>query len=184
MTSPIPSRSTMYHLRTLYSFTSDDITTTIIPIVCTPFTCSTVIYSSYQTLFAVVAGPLCTIQRSIHIVFWIWLHLLQFNVANQIIDPEEDGMNKSSRPIPSGQISLEDAVLLRWALVPLCLATSAYYSSQVFSISFVLTLFIIFYNELKAHWHWVSKNFITAVGYACFEIGSTLIAGHYRASYL
>ncbi|KAJ8592538.1 hypothetical protein M405DRAFT_859652 [Rhizopogon salebrosus TDB-379] len=151
----------MYHLRTLYSFTSDDITTTIIPI----------------TLFAVVAGPLCTIQRSIHIVFWIWLHLLQFNVANQIIDPEEDGMNKSSRPIPSGQISLEDAVLLRWALVPLCLATSAYYSSQVFSISFVLTLFIIFYNELKAHWHWVSKNFITAVGYACFEIGSTLIAG-------
>lgn len=124
-----------------------------------------------------MAGPLCTMQRCIHVVFWIWLHLLQFNVANQVIDPEEDGKNKSSRPIPSGQISLKDAVVLRWALVPVCLATSAYYSSKVFGISFVLTLFIILYNELEAHWHWASKSFITAVGYACFEIGSTLIAG-------
>jgi hypothetical protein len=86
-------------------------------------------------------------------------------------------MNKSSRPIPSGQISLERAVVLRWALPPVCLFTSACYSSKVLGASFVLTLFIIFYNELKAHWHWFSKNLITAVGYACFEIGSTLIAG-------
>jgi hypothetical protein len=124
-----------------------------------------------------VAGPLCNLQRCAHIVFWIWLHLLHFNVANQIIDPQEDGKNKSSRPIPAGLISLEDAVMLRWALIPICLVTSACYSSQVFGLSFVLTLFIIFYNELKAHEHWISKNFITAVGYACFEIGSTLIAG-------
>lgn len=151
----------MRYLQILYFFTSDDITTTIIPI----------------TLFAVVAGPLCNLRRCSHIVFWIWLHLLHFNVANQIIDPQEDGKNKSSRPIPAGLISLEDAVVLRWALIPICLALSAYYSSQVFGLSFVLTLFIIFYNELKAHEHWISKNFITAVGYACFEIGSTLIAG-------
>ena len=86
-------------------------------------------------------------------------------------------MNKSSRPIPSGQISLERAVVLRWALPPVCLVTSACYSSKVLGVSFVLTLFIIFYNEFKAHWHWFLKNLITAVGYACFEIGSTLIAG-------
>lgn len=157
----IPSRFVMLYLQILYSFTSDDITTTIIPI----------------TLFAVVAGPLCNFQRCSHIVFWIWLHLLHFNVANQIIDPQEDGKNKSSRPIPAGLISLEDAVVLRWALIPICLVISACYSSQVFGLSFVLTLFILFYNELKAHEHWISKNFITAVGYACFEIGSTLIAG-------
>ena len=131
----------------------------------------------HQSLFAVVAGPLCTFSRFTHIVFWIWLHLLQFNVANQIIDPEEDGKNKSSRPIPSGQISVEHAIALRWVLVPICLALSAYYSATVFGVSFVLTLFIAFYNEFNAHWHWVSKNLITAVGYACFEIGSTLIAG-------
>lgn len=110
-------------------------------------------------------------------MFWIWLHLLHFNVANQIIDPQEDGKNKSSRPIPAGLITLEDALVLRWALIPICLALSACYSFQVFGLSLVLTLFIIFYNELKAHEHWISKNFITAVGYACFEIGSTLIAG-------
>lgn len=124
-----------------------------------------------------MAGPLCNFQRFSHIVFWIWLHLLHFNVANQIIDPQEDGKNKSSRPIPAGLISLEDATMLRWALIPICLIVSACYSSQVFGLSFVLTLFILFYNELKAHEHWISKNFITAVGYACFEIGSTLIAG-------
>ncbi|KAG1781234.1 UbiA prenyltransferase family-domain-containing protein [Suillus placidus] len=124
-----------------------------------------------------VAGPLCNFQRCSHVVFWIWLHLLHFNVANQIIDPQEDGKNKSSRPIPAGLISTEDATVLRWALIPICLVISACYSSQVFGLSFVLTLFIIFYNELKAHEHWISKNFITAVGYACFEIGSTLIAG-------
>ncbi|KAG1722542.1 UbiA prenyltransferase family [Suillus paluster] len=161
MALSIPPRSAMRYLQILYFFTRDDITTTIIPI----------------TLFAVVAGPLSNFQRCFHIVFWIWLHLLHFNVANQIIDPQEDGKNKSSRPIPAGLISLEDAVVLRWALIPICLATSAYYSSQVFGLSFLLTLFILFYNELKAHEHWISKSFITAVGYACFEIGSTLIAG-------
>ncbi|KAG2151561.1 UbiA prenyltransferase family-domain-containing protein [Suillus bovinus] len=148
-------------LFTLHLFTRNDIPTTIIP----------------TTLFALVAAPLCSPYRCVHVVWWIWLHLLHFNVANQVIDPTEDRRNKASRPIPAGYISLRDAVYLRWFLVPICLVSSAFYSIQVFSASIAITLLTLWYNEFKAHSHWFSKNLMTGVGYACFQAGATLIAG-------
>ncbi|KAG2116984.1 UbiA prenyltransferase family-domain-containing protein [Suillus discolor] len=148
-------------LFTLYLFTHNDILTTIIP----------------TTLFALVSAPLYSPYRCVHVVWWIWLHLLHFNVANQVIDPAEDGRNKASRPIPAGYISLRDAVYLRWSLVPICLVSSAFYSIQVLSASLAITLLTLWYNEFKAHNHWFSKNLMTGLGYACFQAGATLIAG-------
>ncbi|KAG2046710.1 hypothetical protein BDR06DRAFT_898725 [Suillus hirtellus] len=148
-------------LCTLYLFTHNDILTTIIP----------------TTLFALVSAPLYSPYRCVHVVWWIWLHLLQFNVANQVIDPAEDGRNKANRPIPAGYISLRDAVYLRWSLIPICSVSSAFYSMQVLSASLAITLLTLWYNEFKAHIHWFSKNLMTGLGYACFQAGATLIAG-------
>ncbi|KAG1732862.1 UbiA prenyltransferase family-domain-containing protein [Suillus paluster] len=89
----------------------------------------------------------------------------------------EDGRNKASRPIPAGYISLQDAIYLRWALVPICLISSAFYSIQVLSASLAIAFLTLWYNEFRAHSHWFSKNLMTGVGYACFQVGATLIAG-------
>jgi 4-hydroxybenzoate polyprenyltransferase len=162
MNALVFGRAISKSLFTLHLFTQNDILTTIIP----------------TTLFALVAAPLCSPYRCVHVVWWIWLHLLHFNVANQVIDPAEDGRNKASRPIPAGYISLRDAVYLRWCLVPICLVASAFYSIQVLSASLAITLLTLWYNEFKAHsHHWFSKNLMTGLGYACFQAGATLIAG-------
>ena len=130
-----------------------------------------------QTLFAIVAAPLASAGHFYHAVFWIWMHILHFDVANQYIDPSEDKVNKKDRPLPSGRISPENAKLLRWALLPACLALSASYGPLVLTTSIVFAVLTILYNELHAHtWHWFVRNVINASGMALFEIGATLIA--------
>ncbi|KAH7908466.1 UbiA prenyltransferase family [Hygrophoropsis aurantiaca] len=150
-----------YHLRSLYLFTQSDISTTIIPV----------------TLFALAAAPIYNLVHCIHVILWIWVHLLQFDVANQIVDPEEDSKNKASRPIPAGRITLQNATYLRWILVPFCLAYSAFYSIQVLGASAAIAVLTILYHEGRAHGHWLSKNVITAVTYGAFELGATIVAG-------
>ncbi|KAH7909467.1 UbiA prenyltransferase family-domain-containing protein [Hygrophoropsis aurantiaca] len=147
--------------QTLFLFTKADITTTVVPI----------------TLFATVAAPVCNIKHALHAIGWIWLHLLQFDVANQVVNPDEDKANKSTRPLPAGRITLRNAIYLRWALIPICLVASATYSIQTFGASMAVAGLTIWYNELEAHSHWSSKNVMTAVGFASFELGGTLVAG-------
>jgi len=103
--------------------------------------------------------------------------MLQFNVSNQLVDPEEDGKNKSWRPIPAGLISIRDATILRWLITPMCLWLSASHGTYVLVVSVILASLIIWYNELHGHEHWLSKNVMTALGYGLFELGGTLIAG-------
>lgn len=105
------------------------------------------------------------------------MHILHFDVANQYLNPSEDKMNKKDRPLPSGRISPENAKILRWALLPACLALSASYGPLVLNTSIVFAVLTILYNELHAHtWHWFIRNIINASGMALFEIGATLIA--------
>lgn len=111
-------------------------------------------------------------------IWWIWLHLLQFDVSNQTLSPEEDAVNKADRPLPSKRITLENALRLRWALVPACWAVSALYSTQTLCASVFLVAFTVVYNELAAHsGHWLLRNAVNAAGFASFEAGATLIAG-------
>ncbi|KAH7890531.1 UbiA prenyltransferase family [Phlebopus sp. FC_14] len=161
MTQPSFLRSIGHCARTLYRFTKADITTTIIPV----------------TLFSFAAAPVCDIRRIPHVIFWVWVHILQFNVANQVIDPEEDGKNKSFRPIPAGLINIRNAKILRWMLLPTSLIVSALYSRETFTVSVVLSSLVLWYNELRGHEHWFSKNIMTAAGYSSFELGGTLVAG-------
>ena len=102
--------------------------------------------------------------------------MLQFNLANQIKAPEEDKVNKPSRPLPAGRITLRNATILRWLVAPLCLAYSSLYSLQLVFASLEMQLFTIWYNELDGDKNWFSKNAILAIMYGCAELGGTLVA--------
>ncbi|KAF9223073.1 hypothetical protein BS17DRAFT_151723 [Gyrodon lividus] len=150
-----------YHLYTVFLFTKNDIRTAVIPV----------------TLFAIAAAPLYSPIHVLHSALWIWLHLLQFNVANQIKAPEEDKINKPSRPLPAGRITVHNATVFRWFLAPLCLGYSALYSTQLVFTSLQMQLFTLWYNELGGDNKWLSKNILTALMYGCLELGGTLTAG-------
>lgn len=110
-------------------------------------------------------------------LLWIWLHLLQFDVSNQTINLEEDAENKPDRPIPSGRITLQNAIRLRWGLVPVCWAVSLLFGVEILRVSVVLVAMTVLYNELGLESNWYTKNFMTAVGFASFQAGGTLLAG-------
>ncbi|KAH7910334.1 UbiA prenyltransferase family [Hygrophoropsis aurantiaca] len=144
----------------LVLFTQDDFKTTIIP----------------TTLFSVVIGPICHPSCAFHVFTWIWLHMLQFTLANQTQDPSEDEKNKKTRPLPAHLISLREAIIYRWLVVPTCLIFSAWYGSKVLFASISIACLTILYNELYLHRQWVAKNVLTACGYAAFEFGGVWIA--------
>jgi len=149
-------------LWTLFLFTKSDIKTTLIPI----------------SVFASVAAPVHSWIHFLQSFFWIWLHLLQFDVSNQTLDPEEDNHNKRDRPLPSGRITLYHAKLLRWFLVPACFLYSWTFSAQVLNSSIALVFFTVLYDELGAHaGHWAVRNAVNACGFCAFEFGSSLVAG-------
>lgn len=160
--SRITAATLAYHTHTLHLFTKSDIKTTIVPV----------------TVFALVAAPLCSLHRLPHIVLWVWLHILHFDVSNQCFSIEEDKRNKADRPLAAGRISVQHATILRWALLPICLLVSLSYSAEVFYASMAMAILTIIYNECQAHAaHWSIRNLLNAVGYATFETGATLVAG-------
>ncbi|EIW54163.1 uncharacterized protein TRAVEDRAFT_132393 [Trametes versicolor FP-101664 SS1] len=155
-------RSVPYFMHTLLLFTKSDLKTTVGPV------------SSLAIASAPIAGPL----RLPHVVFWVWLHVLQFDLSNQCMDPEEDAQNKRDRPLPAKRITLAQARFLRWAIVPVCLRLSALYSAETVYASIALAFLTLLYNELTAHRrHWVIRNLVNALGFASFEVGATLVAG-------
>ena len=128
-----------------------------------------------QTTFAMAVTSTPQIGQLIHSICWTYLHLLQFNVSNQCLSIEEDIRNKPDRPLAASRISLESTVILRWALLPLCLAQSLYYSWATFWVSVILAIAFILYNECGGHAiHWSSRNIMNAFGLSMFEAGATL----------
>ena len=126
------------------------------------------------------AAPLSSTHRGSHAlqcVVWVWLHVLQFNLSNQIRDPEEDKCNKPWRPLPSGRITLANAYILKYITIATCLLLSYSYSTCVLVSSALLTLVIPMYHEMHGDQHWLSKNLMNSIGYSCFATGSTLVAG-------
>jgi 4-hydroxybenzoate polyprenyltransferase len=107
-------------------------------------------------------------------MLWTWLHLLQFCVSNQSLDPEEDSSNKPWRPIPSGLISVDAARSLRWMLLPLCLSVSV--RLEVYWQGISLALAILAHNEFGLHSHLFLRNICNAWGYASFNAGAFAIA--------
>ncbi|RPD60601.1 hypothetical protein L226DRAFT_545112 [Lentinus tigrinus ALCF2SS1-7] len=149
--------SSPYHAYTLYLFTKSDMKTILFPI----------------TLFAWCTVPHRAIAAFAKAFIWTWLYLLQFCVSNQSLSPGEDLINKPWRPIPAGRVSIGNARLLRWILLPLCLLFS--YTSGVFPVGVILALGIFLHNEMRLDSHWFTRNVLNAIGYAVFDAGATSI---------
>ena len=99
-------------------------------------------------------------------------------MSNQVFSIEEDSLNKADRPLPAGRITVQQARVLRWTLVPLCLILSLLYSAQVACASATFIILGIIYNEFHAHaGHWTVRNVMNASGFAALEAGATLVAG-------
>jgi len=105
------------------------------------------------------------------------MHLLKFNISNQIQDPEEDRKNKPDRPLPAGRITTQSAADIRWLLVPICLAFSAMYGKVAFASSVCFEVLSMCYNDFGGHKAGLSKNMLTAILYNCLEVGATIVAG-------
>ncbi|KAG2354396.1 UbiA prenyltransferase family, partial [Suillus spraguei] len=153
--------SIAHHLETVFLFTENDVRTTLIPV----------------TIFALSVAPKYDPTHVWHAPLWIWFHLLQFNLANQIQDPEEDRKNKPSRPIPAGRISVDSAADIRWVMVPVCLLLSLWYGTQALLASTIFAAFTIWYNELHGDKLGLSKNVLTAILGGCLEVGGTIAVG-------
>ncbi|KAN0118767.1 UbiA prenyltransferase family domain containing protein [Russula decolorans] len=145
--------------KALYLFTFSDLKTTLLP----------------TTVFAYLSAQDPTVGRILCAVLWTWLHILQFCVSNQSMNPGEDALNKPWRPIPSGIVSVLNARILRWILLPLCLSLSISLGALWHSIS--LAIGFIVYNELHLDTHWLVRNACNAWGYASFNAGASAIAG-------
>ncbi|KAI5120553.1 hypothetical protein M0805_000281 [Coniferiporia weirii] len=155
----------LYHLWTLILFTKSDIKTTVIPI----------------TSLAVASAPLADVSHLPHVIFWIWLHVLQFDTSNQTLEPKEDEYNKKDRPLPARRISLRNALILRWVSVPMCWALSACYSIETVYASVALCILTYAYNEMGlAAGHWFGRNVVNALGFLSFEVGACLVSGTNR----
>jgi 4-hydroxybenzoate polyprenyltransferase len=128
----------------------------------------------FQTIFALSAASKYDPIHAWNAPLWIWFHLLQFNIANQIQDPEEDRKNKPSRPIPAGRISVDSAADIRWVMIPVCLMLSLWYGTQALLASTVFAVLTIWYNELHGDKMGLSKNVLTAILYGCLEVGGTV----------
>ena len=122
-------------------------------------------------------SPTHPASHAIQCVLWVWLHVLQFNLSNQLHDPEEDIRNKPWRPLPSGRITLANVIILKYITTATCLLLSYAYSPCVLVSSASLSLLIRLYHEMHGDQHWLSKNLMNSVGYACFATGATLVAG-------
>ncbi|KAJ2923384.1 hypothetical protein H1R20_g13711, partial [Candolleomyces eurysporus] len=152
-----------YHAWTLILFTQSDFKTTLIPV-------------SVLGLGTAQVCPSSPISNSVKAVFWLWSILLQFNINNQAISPEEDAKNKPWRPIPAGRISLRNARILRWISVAYCCLLSFYLRKAVLVTSTLFTFLVFVYNYLGWDQNGFMKIFILAYGYPTMALGAVLVA--------
>ncbi|KAJ7777573.1 hypothetical protein DFH07DRAFT_731320, partial [Mycena maculata] len=77
----------------------------------------------------IVAAPLTSIRNLPHLVFWLWFHLVHFNTSNQTASKDET--SKPDRPLPTGKITLQEALILCWTSMPMCSVLPLTYSKEV-----------------------------------------------------
>ncbi|KAI0690563.1 UbiA prenyltransferase family-domain-containing protein [Cerioporus squamosus] len=144
-------------LWTLYLFTRDDMLTLLMP----------------TTIYGTIAAPTGAPHHILPRIIWIWINLLEINIANQSLDGEEDAMNKPWRPIPSKRISQSTARTLRWTLLPICFALSCAF--RVPKACLLLHIGNICYHDFGLASHWATKSLCNALAYAAFNGGASMV---------
>ncbi|KAL1680210.1 UbiA prenyltransferase family [Schizophyllum commune] len=129
----------------------------------------------FGTLTVCVAAALSAVQPTsamsvVRATIWVDLHLLSFEIMNQITGIDEDMRMKPYRPIPSGRISIRTARLLYAGLVAAALFASARMGILWLSVGYVAM--ITAYNELGWARNWVYKASGNAYAYACYSYGA------------
>ncbi|THV00191.1 hypothetical protein K435DRAFT_934975 [Dendrothele bispora CBS 962.96] len=111
--------------------------------------------------------------RFLDAFIWLELHLIAFEIKNQIVGLEEDRISKPYRPIASGRISVGVAQKIYITLILVSLADSARFGLIQCSLFHLFS--IIAYNELELAKYAALKSFIGALGYVAYCWGVTII---------
>ncbi|KAJ6560445.1 UbiA prenyltransferase family [Mycena capillaripes] len=120
----------------------------------------------------VLAGP-TDVPAFVSGFVWLELHLLTFEIKNQIIGLEEDRVSKPNRPIVSGRISSDAAQTLYFAVGAFSALYSVYHQLALCSAVYMLAIYCD--NELGMSRNWFLKSFLASVGYMCYCGGTTVL---------
>ena len=173
--------SALYHLRTIWLVTVNDLKSIVIP----------------ETAFGIcsaLSGPTLTsnnlpnsleiLARIPTVLFWTWINVLIFDLANQRLPNSiiEDSINKAWRPIPSKRISATHARRLLLVVIPVVFAITLYIGGMEETVAMMVLTWQ--YNDLGgADENFVVRNIINAVGFVCYSSGATRVAcGYGRCS--
>ncbi|KAL1728851.1 hypothetical protein EV714DRAFT_285463 [Schizophyllum commune] len=104
---------------------------------------------------------------------WVTLHVL----VCVIIGVEEDRLVKPNRPIASGRITVDKAVLLHRGIIVLSLCFSA--TQQILSLSIVFVLGTTAYNDGHLSRFWPLKSLMTGFGIVMCSCGTAVCFGKY-----
>src|ERR1700733_1273857 len=99
--------------------------------------------------------------------------MLLCNVSNQANDKDQDAITRPWRPLPSGRVTMFQAVVFRWTMVMLCIIWSASYGMDLVIVTLSLVTATIFHDEVGLANNPIGKNLCTVGGYTTFEIGAT-----------
>ena len=161
---------------TIWLFTRSDLKTILVPTSIFGITNSLAL-SAYGLNPETHSGGLA-LHRLPLVFFWIWIHLLSFNVNNQRSPASvaEDQLNKPWRPLPAGRISPSVARLLGVIVCPTTTAVSLAMGVG-WRQSLLGVLLTVWYNR------WggsdvdpLLRNWITGLGYVCFTSGALEVA--------
>lgn len=166
--------SLLYQVYTVWLFTRSDLKTIVGP----------------QAAFSIIctlSGPVLTTQTSPCMlevirqipaaVFWVWVNLLPFNIANQRQSKaiEEDSINKPWRALPTKRLLPEQATYLMMLSYLAAILTSLRLGGLRSCVAMILLGF--YYNELGgADNSFVVRNLVNAAGFLSFASGATEVA--------
>ncbi|KAJ7090840.1 UbiA prenyltransferase family [Mycena belliarum] len=144
-------------LYTTYLFNQYDIISTIGPVI---------------VVGSVLAG-LPDLKSLLHGLVWQELHLIAFEIQNQITGYEEDKLSKPTRPLVAGRLTAQTAQRIYLVLIVLSLWNSA--THGLLACSFLHLVSMVAYNECGLSRFWATKSFIGSMGYVCYCWGMTVI---------
>ncbi|KAJ7244955.1 UbiA prenyltransferase family-domain-containing protein [Mycena rebaudengoi] len=125
-------------------------------------------YDIISTLFPVIAvatvlSGVPSFKTFIQGLVWQELHLIAFEIQNQITGLEEDRISKPTRPLVTGRLTIPTAQNIYVALVILSLWNSAEHGLLACSVFHLVSMYA--YNEAALAQYWIFKSFIGALGY-------------------
>lgn len=150
-------KATADFLKTLYLFGKSDIPAALLPTITVGL-----VLTGFPGLSAFATG-----------VTWLEIHLLTFQIKNQIDGIGEDLVAKPYRPLPAGRLTVAAAKQLYYFFFVLMLSIGTY--TNTLTCTLIYTAMILAYNEGRLAEFPLSKNILAAGGLICYCWGVTII---------